>query len=143
MIEKFKESRLWKYTFFTAVVLALCTHLPIMLSDIPNHDGLASIYFDQNMLVSGRWFLSIACGFSSYYALPWLIGLLSIVILAFTSVLLVEVFEIEKVHMQYDFTSHTMYGFYEIVSVGSVKGVDVEDMWTELAKISLEYMKNK
>ena len=96
MIEKFKESRLWKYTFFTAVVLALCTHLPIMLSDIPNHDGLASIYFDQNMLVSGRWFLSIACGFSSYYALPWLIGLLSIVILAFTSVLLVEVFEIEN-----------------------------------------------
>ena len=56
MIEKIKESRLWKYTFFTAVVLAMCTHLPIMLSDIPNHDGLASIYFDQNMLVSGRWF---------------------------------------------------------------------------------------
>ena len=81
MIEKFKESRLWKYTFFTAVVLALCTHLPIMLSDIPNHDGLASIYFDQNMIVSGRWFLSIACGFSSYYTLPWLIGLISIVIL--------------------------------------------------------------
>ena len=96
MIEKIKESRLWKYTFFTAVVLALCTHLPIMLSDIPNHDGLASIYFDQNMIVSGRWFLSIACGFSSYYALPWLIGLLSIVILALTSVLLVEVLEIKN-----------------------------------------------
>lgn len=97
MIEKIRESRLWKYTFFTAVVLALCTHLPIMLSDIPNHDGLASIYFDQNMIVSGRWFLSIACGFSSYYTLPWLIGLISIVILAITSVLLVEVFEIKNI----------------------------------------------
>ena len=97
MIKRIKESRLWKYTFFTAVVLALCTHLPIMLSDIPNHDGLASIYFDQNMIVSGRWFLSIACGFSSYYSLPWVIGLLAIGILAITSVLLVEVLEIENV----------------------------------------------
>lgn len=96
MIEKIKESRLWRYTFLTAVLLGLCTHLPIMLSDIPNHDGLASIYFDQNMVVSGRWFLSIACGFSSYYSLPWLIGLLAIGILAVTAVLLVEVLEIEK-----------------------------------------------
>lgn len=97
MIEKIRESKLWRYTFLTAIILGLCTHLPIMLSDIPNHDGLASIYFDQNMVVSGRWFLSVACGFSSYYSLPWLIGLLSIGILAVTAVLLVEVLEIEKV----------------------------------------------
>ena len=97
MIEKIKESKLWRYTFWTAIVLGLCTHLPIMLSDIPNHDGLASIYFDQDMSMSGRWFLSIACGFSSYYSLPWLIGLLAIGILAVTAVLLVEVLEIENI----------------------------------------------
>ena len=97
MIEKIKANRLWKYTFFTAVILGLCTHLPIMLSDIPNHDGLASIYFDQNMVTSGRWFLSVACGFSSYYSLPWLIGVISVLILAVTAVILVEVLEIEKV----------------------------------------------
>lgn len=97
MIEKIKESKLWRYTFFTAIIVGLCTHLPIMLSDIPNHDGLASIYFDQNMVVSGRWFLSVACGFSSYYSLPWLIGLLAIAILAVTAVVLVEVLEIEKI----------------------------------------------
>ncbi len=97
MIEKIKANKLWQYTFFTAIILGLCTHLPIMLSDIPNHDGLASIYFDQNMVVSGRWFLSVACGFSSYYALPWLIGLLSLVLLAVTAVLLTEVLEIKKI----------------------------------------------
>ena len=97
MIEKIRANKLWKYTFFTAVILGLCTHLPIMLSDIPNHDGLASIYFDQNMVISGRWFLSVACGFSSYYSLPWLIGLLAVLILAVTSVLLTEVLEIKKV----------------------------------------------
>ena len=97
MIEKIKANKLWQYTFFTAILLGLCTHLPIMLSDIPNHDGLASIYFDQNMVVSGRWFLSVACGFSSYYALPWLIGLLSLLFLAVTAVLLTEVLEIKKI----------------------------------------------
>ena len=97
MIEKMKQNKLWRYTFFTAILLGLCTHLPIMLSDIPNHDGLASIYFDQNMTVSGRWFLSVACGFSSYYSLPWIIGLLAISLLAVTAVLLTEVLEIEKV----------------------------------------------
>ncbi len=97
MIEKLKDSKLYKYTFFTAILLGLCTHLPIMLSDIPNHDGLASIYFDQNMITSGRWFLSIACGFSSYYSLPWIIGILAILLLAVTAVLLVQVFEIKKV----------------------------------------------
>ena len=97
MIEKLKQNKLWRYTFFTAIILGLCTHLPIMLSDIPNHDGLASIYFDQNMTVSGRWFLSVACGFSSYYSLPWIIGLLAILLLAVTAVLLTEVLEIEKV----------------------------------------------
>ena len=97
MIEKLKANKLWQYTFWTAVVLGLCTHLPIMLLDIPNHDGLASIYFDQNMITSGRWFLSIACGFSSYYSLPWLIGILSVLLLAVTAVLLTEVLEIKKV----------------------------------------------
>lgn len=97
MIEKIRENKKWRYTFFTAIILGLCTHLPIMLSDIPNHDGLASIYFDQNMTVSGRWFLSVACGFSSYYSLPWVIGLLAILLLAVTAVLLTEVLEIEKV----------------------------------------------
>ncbi len=97
MIEKIKANKIWQYTFFTAIILGLCTHLPIMLSDIPNHDGLASIYFDQNMVVSGRWFLSVACGFSSYYSLPWLIGLLSLLLLAVTAVLLTEVLEIKKI----------------------------------------------
>ena len=97
MIEKLKQNKLWRYTFLTAIILGLCTHLPIMLTDIPNHDGLASIYFDQNMTVSGRWFLSVACGFSSYYSLPWIIGLLAILLLAVTAVLLTEVLEIEKV----------------------------------------------
>ena len=71
----------WKVAFFTCFVLGLLIHMPVLLSDIPNHDGLDSMYFDQNMITSGRWFLTVACGFSSYYTLPWLIGILGLVFL--------------------------------------------------------------
>lgn len=86
----------WKIAFLSAIVIGLLTHMPIILSDIPNHDGLASMYFNQNMITSGRWFLTIACGFSSYYTIPWLIGLLAILFLGITAAMLTEVLEVKK-----------------------------------------------
>jgi len=86
----------WKLAFVSALVMGLLIHLPIMLSDIPNHDGLDSLYFDQNMITSGRWFLTIACGFSSYYSLPWVIGVLALLFLAVASVFLVEFLEVKN-----------------------------------------------
>ena len=63
-----KMKREWKLAFVTAFFIGLTVHMPVMLSDIPNHDGLGSLYFDQNMITSGRWFLMIACGFSSFFS---------------------------------------------------------------------------
>jgi len=93
---KMKIDNRWKVAFLSAFLMGLIIHLPIMLSDIPNHDGLDSLYFDQNMITSGRWFLTIACGFSSYYSLPWIIGLLALLFLAVAAVLLVEFLEVEN-----------------------------------------------
>ncbi|MBQ7774941.1 MAG: glucosyltransferase domain-containing protein [Lachnospiraceae bacterium] len=84
----------WKVAFFTTLIMGLLIHMPMMMRDIPNHDGLDSMHFDQNMITSGRWFLSVACGVSSYYTLPWLIGLLAIFYLALTGVVLVEFLEV-------------------------------------------------
>ena len=86
----------WKTAFLAAILFGLLIHMPIMIRDIPNHDGLDSMHFDQNMITSGRWFLTVACGISSYFTLPWLIGLLSILYLALTSVALVEFLEIKR-----------------------------------------------
>lgn len=85
-----------KLAFLSAFIIGLLVHAPVMLSDIPNHDGLDSLYFDQNMITSGRWFLTIACGFSSYFTVPWLIGLLGILFLAVAAVALVEFLEVEQ-----------------------------------------------
>ena len=86
----------WRTAFCAAVCTGLLVHLPVMLSDIPNHDGLSSIYFDQNMITSGRWFLTVACGFSSYYTIPWLIGLLGLFFLGLAAAALTELLEMER-----------------------------------------------
>ena len=88
---KTKIKTTWRIAFVSALVLGLLIHLPVMLSDIPNHDGLSSMYFDQNMITSGRWFLTVACGFSSYFTIPWVIGLIGLIWLALTSAVLTEV----------------------------------------------------
>ena len=91
---KTKIKTAWRIAFVSALVLGLWIHLPVMLSDIPNHDGLSSMYFDQNMITSGRWFLTVACGFSSYFTIPWVIGLIGLIWLALTAAVLTEVLEL-------------------------------------------------
>lgn len=86
----------WKTAFFSALILGLCIHMPMLLRDIPNHDGLYSMYFDQNMVTSGRWFLTVACGISSYFTLPWVIGILAVLYLSLTSVALTEFLKVHK-----------------------------------------------
>lgn len=86
----------WKTAFWTVFILGLLIHFPVMAGDYPNHDGLASMYFDQNMITSGRWFLMAACGVSSYFALPWVIGLLSLFFLGIGAAALVEFLEIKN-----------------------------------------------
>lgn len=91
-----KIKREWRLAFLSAFLLGLLVHLPVMLSDIPNHDGLASMYFDQNMITSGRWFLTVACGISSFFTVPWVIGLLGLVFLGVAAAALCELLEVRK-----------------------------------------------
>lgn len=79
----------------SAFLIGLLIHMPVLVSDIPNHDGLSSMYFDQNMITSGRWFLTIACGFSSYYTIPWFIGILGLFFLSCTAAALTELLELQ------------------------------------------------
>lgn len=84
----------YRTAFAAAFVMGLLIHMPVLLSDIPNHDGLGSMYFDQNMITSGRWFLTVACGFSSYFTIPWVIGLLGLLFLSLTAVVFTALLEL-------------------------------------------------
>ena len=84
-----------KTALFTAFFAGLLTHMSALVSDFPNHDGLASMYFDQNMITSGRWFLGAACAITSYFSLPWLIGLVSLIYIAIACTVTVKILKIE------------------------------------------------
>ena len=114
-IGKRKLKKEMKLAFLWALSLGLLIHLPAMLSDIPNHDGLSSMYFDQNMITSGRWFLMVACGASSFFTLPWMIGLLGIFYLSCTAALLVELLEVRN-HFAIAFISGLLVAFPALAS---------------------------
>lgn len=92
--EKIKSH--WKIAFTAVMVIGLLTHIYKFTNLLLNHDSTASVYHDQNMTGSGRWFLTIACMFSTYFDLPWVIGLFSLVFIGLTAVIIVEMFNIEK-----------------------------------------------
>lgn len=86
----------WRFTFFSAVIIGLLTHLFVFTNRLPNHDSLHNIYNTQAKVKSGRFFLGPASGMSSYFELPWVIGLLSILFLALAAVSIVMLFRIQK-----------------------------------------------
>lgn len=93
---KEKSKKEYIYAFAFAFILGLAIHAYKLLNYLPNHDSMYNFYADQNILGSGRWLLSIACGFSSYFDLPWVTGLLSLVFIALTSVAVVKLFNIKN-----------------------------------------------
>ena len=86
----------WKIAFTAAFFIGMAVHLFRFTNAIPNADALYNFYNSQNMVGSGRWFLSVACGLSGYFDIPWLIGLLSLLFMALTAVVVIEVFEMDN-----------------------------------------------
>ena len=75
----------WKLAFFSAFVIGLLVHAYKFTNTLLNHDSVFNAYSNQNMLGSGRWFLSIACGISSYFDLPWLNRVMALIYIALTA----------------------------------------------------------
>lgn len=86
----------YKIAFVSTFIIAMLIHLYKFANTLPNHDSLYNYYSDQNMLGSGRWALSWACGISSYWDLPWINGLLSCIFIALTVVVIVALFKLKN-----------------------------------------------
>lgn len=93
---KTKVKNEYKLAFYSTFLLTLLIHLYKFTNTLPNHDSVFNYYSDQNVLGSGRWALSLACGISSYYDLPWVIGILSAIFIALTVVVIVAIFQVKN-----------------------------------------------
>lgn len=98
MIEKLKSSikPQWKLAFMSTFIIGLLAHLYVFTNRLPNHDGMYNIYSSQAKVTSGRFFLGPASGMSSYFDLPWVIGLFSLLFLALTTVCIVSLFNVKQ-----------------------------------------------
>ncbi|MEE1281812.1 MAG: glucosyltransferase domain-containing protein [Acutalibacteraceae bacterium] len=91
---RFKCKTEWKISFFSTFIIGLITHLYKFANDIPIMDTFTNSYHEQNMIMSGRWFLTIATSISSYFDLVWVIGLLSLLFISLSMVLITEIFKL-------------------------------------------------
>lgn len=86
----------WKAAFLSSFIVGVLAYGYTMANHFLTYDSMWNQVSSQNMITSGRQFLTYACGFSSYYDLPWVNGFIAILFLALTAVVLVEVFRIES-----------------------------------------------
>lgn len=91
-----KIKKEWKTAFAAAFLIGLLIHIYKFTNTLPSHDSLFNVYSSQNMVKSGRWFLSAACGLSSYFDLPWVTGLFSLFWIGITAVLIADIFHMEN-----------------------------------------------
>ncbi len=98
VLKKFNDAILpqWKVCFFAAILVGLLAHLYKITGWLPNWDSLVFRYDAQNMLGLGRWFLPVACSFTSFYDLPFLNGIVAIVFHALGAVCVCRILNAEK-----------------------------------------------
>ena len=88
--------REWVVCFFSALLLGLIAHFYKLVNWLPNWDSLVFRYDAQDMTHFGRYFLSLVCGLTSYYELPWLNGLLYLLYVALSAVCVYRMFSLRS-----------------------------------------------
>lgn len=86
----------WRAAFFGSIIIGLMTYMYTMTNNFLTYDSMWNLYSDQDMITSGRQFLTYACGISSFYSLPWLNGVLAIFYLGIAAAIVTEGFEIKS-----------------------------------------------
>ena len=76
--------------FIACIIAGFLAHLFAFTNIVPNSDGLSRVFDEQQMTVSGRWFLHYASMFHGYVQAPMLIGTLSVFFLAVAAALAVD-----------------------------------------------------
>ena len=86
----------WKLAFVSAFVVGLLVHMYKFTNTLLGHDSLFNIYGMQNVVRSGRWFLAAACSLSSFFDLPWVNGVLSLIWIGVAAAVVIDIFRIEN-----------------------------------------------
>lgn len=86
-----------KAAFLGAFAGGIAAHLYLYTNFIPNFDGISRMYDEQQMTVSGRWFLHYASYLYGFVQSPMLIGILAMFFLGLTAIVTVRMLSVRNV----------------------------------------------
>lgn len=84
----------FKLAFFSACVIGTIVHIYIFTNLILNHDSVWRLFYDNDNLVVGRWFLQPLSDISTRFQMPVVIGIISIFMLALCAGITVKVLDV-------------------------------------------------
>lgn len=84
----------FRLAFLSTCVAGLITHLYALTNILLGNDAVNAAFSYNRHLTNGRWLLGFLSDFSSHYQMPVVIGLISIVMIALTAGVTVEVLKI-------------------------------------------------
>ena len=94
--------RAWQRTasdrlpFFAALAFGLAAHMFALANKLVNADEIESLFGKGATLTSGRWGLEAAKLIFPDYSMPWLYGLVSLILLAVSVCLIMRLYEIKS-----------------------------------------------
>ena len=91
-------SWLWKnrLPFFSSLVFGLLAHMFILANKLPNHDDVAYLFSKGETVRSGRWGLELLRFLIPDYSMPWLHGIVSLLLLACSICIILDLFHVHS-----------------------------------------------
>lgn len=85
-----------KTAFVSTFLIGFFCHLFILTNSMYNNDDIRNLYVNQDRTDLGRWLLTYAAGISSFFSLPVINGILSLIFLGLSAMVLVDIFDLKK-----------------------------------------------
>ncbi len=94
---KYEKSRI---PFWTAMAVGTLTYMFAFTNKLINHDEACSLFAKGAGLSSGRWGLDMISFVFPDFSMPWIYGVISVVLIAIASCVIVHLFDIQTMVLQ-------------------------------------------
>lgn len=90
----------YKYSFIASLVTGFLTYMFAFTNKLVNHDDVLALFTKGSGLSSGRWALDYMHYIFPDYSMPWIYGVISVVLVAFASCMIIAAFDIKNKLLQ-------------------------------------------
>ena len=91
----------YRYAILGSLIAGLLAYTFMFTNKLPNHDDVFYMFSKGAALESGRWGLYILSFIFPDYSMPWIYGILSLLILAAGNCILVRLFSVKNAVLQF------------------------------------------